>query len=120
MQNSQYKTIKTYRTVPAVLPPNAEWGSVGETEGWSYVLWGPYVEPYVFFLWKDGPGYSVSLLHPALECDPRAAGLTVHSDGRLLPLSPGQPTTFLGAFRMSVAWMAFYSISQRLAASFPM
>jgi hypothetical protein len=119
MQNSVYETIQTSRTVPAVLPASAEWGSVGEAEGWSYVLRDPYANPYVFFIWRNCLAYSVSLLYPALECDPRTEGLTVDFDGRLLPLSPGQPATFLAVFHMSVAWMASYSIRRRMAASFP-
>jgi hypothetical protein len=101
-------------TRPAFLPANASWQSAGEVEGWMYTLCDPYGERYVFFLWSDGGGYAVSLVDPPLERDPSATELKIQPDGRLGPFAPGQPMTFLTAFQMSIAWMAFRSIDQRM------
>ena len=99
---------------PAVLPENAAWHGVGGVDGWVYTLFDPYGEQYVFFLWDDGSGYAVSIVDPPLERDPDAAELRVQPDGRLGPFANGYPVTLLAAFQMSVAWVAFRSISRRV------
>lgn len=101
---------------PAVLPTNATRHSVSDVEGWLYTLFDPYGDQYVFFIWLDGLGlgYSVSLVDPPLEEDPHAVEMRILPDGRLGPFALGQPMTFLTAFHMSIAWMAFRSTGQRM------
>jgi len=102
---------------PAVLPNDASWHSIGGVEGWLFALFDPYGDRYVFFLWRDGESFAVSLVDPPLERCGNAAAMKLQADGRLGPFGHGSQSTLLTAFQWSLAWMADRAIRQRLAAA---